>query len=430
MFDLSSLGRHPDAESLVRSLFPDASSVVFASGDKGGVGGGMASSSERATVTTAGGKEVRLFFKVCRAGSNARKYQEALDTFGKDVAFFRDVLPALEEEAAKGNGGESPVKGILPRFFGAGMVGEGDGDIYVVLEDFSKQGFKVVSAGDFLEADVAESCLRGLARLHSLGVGRGDLLERLSGEGQVLLDRYPNSNLLAPLYCDPLEKDCHLMEALLDHRDRLAGRIRVPQGVKKEDLVRLRKHHKRGLNMLSKLRNPSSGDARTAVLLHGDFHMWNVAANQDGKVIMFDYQAVTRGRPCSDVQQFLSQSVTSADRRAHLRRWLSAYAEEMNRCRPELKLTVEELQREYERLSPIGLWFAARFMLWRFVDKEDEESFEAAKKAAEEGDSEKAAQLLSQCGEGAFRGLRVVLEAVGEYCRMGALDVMDELFRD
>ena len=43
------------------------------------------------------------------------------------------------------------------------------------------------------------------------------------------------------------------------------------------------------------------------MLLHGDYHMWNVMFNTESdKLITFDFQVLCRGSPMTDVHYYLA----------------------------------------------------------------------------------------------------------------------------
>ena len=55
----------------------------------------------------------------------------------------------------------------------------------------------------------------------------------------------------------------------------------------------------------------------TPQLLHGDFRADNLFFDADGTVVVIDWQAISQGGGAADVGYFVSQNMSTEDRRAH-----------------------------------------------------------------------------------------------------------------
>ena len=399
--DWSSLPIHDSLECLIKSLLGDvAESVDFSDGSIGGIGGGGASQTSRARVRRRGDREdLRLFIKTNREGSQERTWDGMLHIFDKEVTFYGRIVPKL---------GAIDLD-VLPKFVGFGRVRN---DLHVVLHDFS-DCFSVVPAVRFLPADRVSACLRGLARFHALSLGRGHLLEEFQ---DVLRDRVTaeeNEPAMRLAFTNNMEAHLKLLAAVLEEKESLPCKVVIPDRVTSEVLSKLISYSPMMMRVFRAIRAPTGGGEGRDVLLHGDFHMWNVAVNPDASAIkMFDFQIVCRGPLGADLQHFLSQAPEPEQRKAMWKTWLEEYCSELNsHC--QTRLTPSEVQQEYRKRSPIGLLLSLSFILPRFVGAGDREAVEAAKKIE---DKAKVAALLHSCGQDFWKAIQWLFDCVDEYC--------------
>ncbi len=400
MLDWKSLPPHDSLESLVRSLLDGAEEVSVSRGAVEGIGGAGGSSTSRVRVRFGGsGEERELFVKTNREGSQERMWDDIIDIYGKETTFYGEILPRLTPDP--------DAVEILPKCHGFGRVGN---DLHMVFDDFAVQGFSVVSAVKFIDPSSVRTCMKGLGRFHALSAGKGHILDDFS---DALRDRLLEvEKHMTPLFVAWMEENLRFLAAVLEDREGLLPRrLAIPERVTLDLVRRLIGHTPRILRVLHDLRAPTG--AETDVLLHGDYHMWNVAAKPDGSAMkMFDFQIICRGPPGSDLQHFLSQAALPSERRQMWKGWVADYCQEFNK-HSGTTISAKEVEEDYRRKSPIGLLCAMNFILRRFVAPEDEEKVEAAKKATE---AKEVVALLKGCSSNFWAAIEWLFECVDEYC--------------
>ncbi len=418
MLDLMTLLPFEDVEALIRHLLPGAQTVNVLSGAIAGIGGGGASNSAKVVAAMPADENDRtLFVKILRADSHAKVWEDKLDIFKKEITFYREILPALS----------SPQFELAPKFLGAGRIAS---DVYVVLEDFGSLGFKVVRADRFLDDAAVETCLEGIADFHSLSAGKSHMLETWKDTLADRVNAADNEDTVKQLFCRLFEANLRLLKAVLQAKDKVRRDISIPEGVSIEILDKLIGFAPRMLRVFRHLRSPREEQYKD-LLIHGDFHMWNVALKGD-EMRMFDFQIVCRGSAGCDLHHFLSQSPDPKSRRDKWRQWLGVYRQRFNhmcssRGLPEV--SCQELEDDYRHKAPIGLLCGVAFVLRRFVSEGDEkEAVDAAEKCAFSGEpSEKVLSLLSECSEAFWNAMQWNFDMVDEYCNeMNAVETIEK----
>ena len=159
-----------------------------------------------------------------------------------------------------------------------------------------------------------------------------------------------------------------------------------------------------------------------SVIIHGDFHMWNIAFDGHSQAVkFFDLQVSRYASPMIDVHHYLAQTTTAETRRKHLDEFLAAYQTGFNDTLRRLNSAQEHLKRgdilkEYKRVSPWGLLMGVDWILYRFVV--DQDSFAEVEKQlkidASKRDNGVIVEYLQKSGPKIWLVIQIIFDLIGE----------------
>ncbi len=418
--EFSELPKFDSVESLVKSLFPDKSKISSTSESGGirGIGGGEGSSSQRGAVTTPNGEKHPYFVKSFVSGSLPEVWRFV---FRREIGFLQQVLPDLTKSGDE-------IASFMPRCLGAGMVGD---DTHIILDDFDAKGYSVVAADDFMKARDVESSMRAIARFHALSYGKNEVMEKwkepLTDIASAAYFQEFNQDLICKSHP---ETNLRLMKAVLEAPEEKLPYDIKSNNVSVELLDKLISAAPRFIEVFKHLRSP---DGNNKVVIHGDFHMWNVALKKgEDAAMLFDFQVICLGSPVADIQHFLSQSPNQEDRRNMWKQWIEIYMNEFNKVYGKDVMAKEAVEKEYALRAPIGLICGIAYNLRRFVKQEERSVVVKAKnKAVQGGTAEEVVDLLKSCGEEFWKAMQRNFDMVNEYCNdLGALDTIEKILKE
>ena len=169
-----------------------------------------------------------------------------------------------------------------------------------------------------------------------------------------------------------------------------------------------------------KARYPDPDNKSAAVLLHGDFHMWNVAYKGETSFKAFDYQILTFGSSACDIHHFLSQNTSPETRKSHLDDFFEAYLKSFARTLGDPDyIDSELLKSEYRLRSPIGFLMSLAFILPRYV--KDDDKFQEVKN---ESDAGKMVDGLERCLEDTWTLFQLLFDILKEFIDLGTIELM------
>lgn len=215
-----------------------------------------------------------------------------------DAAVFTStVLRMYIREAGFFNNlaSDSPIK--VPNCFHA-AVDEATSQFVVVMEDMS--GLRCVDQVLGMSVGDAEKSVDALAMWHARWWGQG---EQLAASGLTISLGDPIYPAILPtVFAEGWEKvqaEMELPQAILDVGPKFSPRIE---------------------SLLSEL------DHEPTTLAHGDFRADNMLFDEDGALVLLDFQLVGSGRGAYDLAYFVTQSLTADDASTHERalfdRWV------------------------------------------------------------------------------------------------------------
>lgn len=216
----------------------------------------------------------------------ARPILDGIDAYAREVAFYRDL------------GGELPVR--IPKSY----VAEFDAntkDMVLVIEDLAPLAPVDQIVG--LNLTQAEAAMDGLARFHAWSWQHPRL--------GPLADRFPP--LSGPKGRAIIEQFGQFMSMAWSAAIRISGDAMSPDvaafGQRLPALIPF---------FLDRLSGPAS-------VIHGELRGENLFFDQDGSLILIDFQSATQGVGTIDVAYLLSQSLPTELRRGHDDRLVRRY---------------------------------------------------------------------------------------------------------
>ena len=421
-------------ESLVSSGFPadKVDQVHLDEDDKNHLG--MASEAKRGTVLLKAGEKQPVFIKMCRKGSTPEKYNGKLHTFDKEIYFFKIIAPILVNESKK------ELQERFPSFVACGTV---NGELYLVLEDFSVKGFHSIGKHDFMTDAQVKRCLEVLASMHAaskVAEVKGQVNWSESDLGKATTDYLTlpeHEELYSPFFCGSIEAYLKVMQAVMTEKDKgnpLVDGIKVPASVNPDLVTMLISLAPKMLRVLRKTRDPQDGG--TDVLCHGDYHMWNVAyVDEDlDQVVLIDFQEYCYASFACDIQQFICQTTTADQRKRSLDDLLSAYADQFTRSWKEYAdskhslptgFSLESIRAEYAKKSPIGYLLGFDYVMMRFID--DYEMFGKIKKM---DDSKDIVENFGKCGRKVWEIIQEYFLSLDELNDIGCFQIVEDFAKD
>ncbi len=374
----------------------------------------IASTSKVFTVKFPGDRpEKRLFAKINPlVDSSTDQLSQRFKTFEKEIFFYSHIRPALS------------LPSIL-ECLGVGRCPEG---LCILLEDFVSEGFVVPEANEFMSQVAAKRYLEEIARFHAASLTATEKPWLDEANQEVMKDHVyggGNDEFVGAFFCSSMETHLKMVRAAIEES-------LVTSKIGTVDLDKIISLAPRMQKVLGQTRDRSrSPDVN--VLMHGDFHMWNVATKKD-EVRLFDFQVICIGPFACDLHQFLSQAIAPKVRKENLDLLLESYKLTLlKECKergmpdddPILATFSSAMREEYVKSSPMGLLFGLSFVLPRFV--EDSEKFEVAKTSSSSADIVRA---LKESGKRIPEVLQMLADHVEEYVELGVCQVIDEILGD
>lgn len=398
---------------------------------------GLASSRELVSVNFQAGAKLNLFLKIKRSGTIVEKFEEKLHIYQREVLMYTDIIPMLAKyQEENGKDVQHSIKELFPKYYGAGVIKK---DLFLVFEDIiTDTEMFVTGKGQFHTNEQVNMCLTQLGAFHALSYGY-KTKHQFS-----FLETYPilqdilflpeNKEFLGANFdmIGAFTKQLSLLDAVrievLEKNPLLSSTIQ--RACSKEDITRLVYASKHLYEFFNKKMFPPVDPS--AVVTHGDFHMWNVAFGSKDSVKFFDLQ-VSRYTSCmTDVQQYLSQTTTPETRKIHLEEFLTSYLHGFGQSCKELGiketiLTKEGIADEYKRLAPWGLLMGIDWILYRFVT--DQESFTEVEKQLgiepSARNTKKVVEYLDKSGPKIWWAIQVLFDLIFEANEMGTIGELE-----
>ena len=293
----------------------------------------VASLRDHAVVEFCDGSKKNFFLKVMRADSGAEQFENELHIYEREICMYTKVLPMLNEYEVNKEDVEvistSTVDNLFPTFYGCGLI---KGDLILVFEDIlTNTGAFVTGKDEFHTNDQVNICLKHLGAFHAFSFAL-KLDRKIS-----FLNDFPllKDVLFLPEKKAFMEKNFDLIGAFkkqLEINSAVLGELRrenplIQRKLKatctEDDIARL-------MNTTNYLYDFYHEELFTpaeplSVIIHGDFHMWNVAFDGHSQAVkFFDLQVSRYASPMIDVHHYLAQTTTAETRRKHLDGFLAA----------------------------------------------------------------------------------------------------------
>jgi len=422
---------HESVEDLLASLMelPVASVDIGQYSDDPRSGG---SEQNRATVKLQNGQVLDLFMKIIIDGSVAQKYDEFLHIYSKEKTFFSEILPEMisyQNLKSKGISSLHSLEEMFPKYYGCGKVG---GDLYLVFGDFIKNStFMVTGLEDFHSCDQIKAVLSQLGGFHAVSNAIQAQMETPFDVKYPILKDFlthpDNKEKMFEMFSSKFNHNINLLEAVRKQfllKDPVLAGKAVNKVCSESILTRMKRFTGHLTDIMFQIQAP---EQPTALVAHGDFHMWNVAFSGT-KVKFFDLQLVKYSSGLIDVHHYLSQVSTPQDRSKHLDLFLSAYQEGFDTVSEEMGAprstvyTKAGILEEYKKRAPWGLFMGFCWILGRFV--KDQDSFKSTENLE---NAKEIVAKLDNSGPKIWWAIQVLFDFLEEMETLGAFDQMDKL---
>lgn len=309
---------------------------------------------------------LHLFMKACIKGSTGDTLNKEFKLFDRELFFYADVLPVYSKILME----SSEEKNMFVTFYGLGKTKNG---MCLVLEDFMVKNYGVTGRKEFHSFDLIKTVMKNVAVFHASYFHVKDDLKCKWG-------KYLDEIQLLPSYRQSFEKlfvgqfkKVFRVIRIVSEEVSSNNQILSKHGVKPVSshlLTTVLSFMDKIVNVFFKIVTRKN---KFSCLCHGDFHMWNIAFDENSKedVKFFDYQALRSSSLVTDILQYLYHGSTPEFRQKHLAEILEIYCTEFNNfCSKtgiDKHLDKEELFKEYECVSILGFMYAFTFILRRFL---------------------------------------------------------------
>jgi len=405
------------------SKFKVASVSVQDSSDEWKAGG--STGQLKAQVCLSNGETRRLFMKLNTKGSQADAVDKLFQIVERETLMYSTFLPALREHQLWKSGKES-LSDIFLKFYGSDRVGD---TFYLVFEDISENDYIVTSKTDLHTTQQVELALSKIGVYHAISFAW-----TREEKGKELLDKSPVLQIkpFSPAYKPWTDWGGYVSQLMRLYKVLLKQQQAGNGELKKSDLeinltedqlnhLELQTNTSMSLMANLEMETPSS----LGVVVHGDFHMWNMGFNNKDSLKLFDLQICRHSSPMVDLHQYLSQVTSAPDRSKNLGRWLDIYLDAFNSTLKDVEcdtvpFSKETLLSEYQRMAPYGFIYGTRWNLRRFV--EDEKMFDKcwaslSEEPAEVLDGESLVELLDKAGTQIWSALHLIAGILDEAIR-------------
>lgn len=306
---------------------------------------------------------LHVFMKACIIGSTADTLNKEFKLFDRELFFYAEVLPIYSKIL-------SEEKNIFVTFYGLGKTKNGS---YLVLENFMVKKYGVTGRKEFHSFDLIKTVMRNVAVFHaSYFLVNNDLKCKWS--------KYLDEIQLLPSYRQSFEKlfvgqfkKVFRVIRIVSEEVSNNNEILSKHGVKPVSshlLTTVSRFIVKIVNVFFKIVTRKN---KFSCLCHGDFHMWNIAFDENSKenLKFFDYQALRSSSLVTDILQYLYHGSTPEFRQKHLTEILEIYCNEFNNFCSKIEidkhLDKAELFKEYKYVSILGFMYAFTFILRRFL---------------------------------------------------------------
>ena len=269
--------------------------------------------------------------------------------------------------------------------------------------------------------------MRALALYHatSFALMKTDKTVAEKWKGDPLLEDMLSKEHMAPLckqfFADPSTVYIKLFLVLLSSptNPKVVKYLNLPDNLTEDKLSKLVEITKSLGTLMGEYRKPKEDG--TDVLIHGDFHMWNVAFQGSSNIRMFDFQLPIISNFAGDLNQFMSQAATPTQRKQQMPAFLKTYSTVFLKVCQGLGITgdlsqfsLEGVTKEYQRMALIGFTFGNNFVPPRFIT--NNETLEKAKKLLNDnaGDAELMA-ALEEFDSAFWENIQLFVDNVSEY---------------
>ena len=230
-------------------------------------------------------------------------------------------------------------------------------------------------------------------------------------------------NVTRQFRVDPAVSNLKILQFLMKYKSnsKVANILVIPDNIT-EDKIKKLLQVSDDLAMIGAKSRKVKGE-KTELLIHGDYHMWNVAFDDTNGIVIFDMQTVNRSNFAEDLQQFMSQAVTAGLRKEKTDEFLELYSKTFHETCKALdftdqedlnQFTFEAVKAQYKRKTHVGYLNDIKHDMPRFV--KDKEAFEKAKTLLkEDGNPGEIMALIEKFGSKFWDNLQRFFDNISEY---------------
>jgi len=401
----------------------------------------VASNSRSVAVILKDGGERNLFLKVCEDGFTSGNLNKVLKISDREIFFYNELFPKflsfVKENAVKSQ--EIDLESLFLHFYGSKSL-EGKGSL-IILEKFFSTNYFVTKPEEFFTLKQIHYCMKGIATFHatSYTIKQKENIDWLNYDPLLpdVLFHPSNAESSKTYFGNIFESNLKILGAIKEEikkqnelvKDCILSFNSLSNGV----LDRLKNIVP---NLPQILYKTLDCPTDLCIVTHGDFHMWNVAFSNTGKMHtkFFDLQMLRATSGLIDVHHFLSQVCTPATRNMHLHKFLETYHSSFKESclslgldESEIVYTKEVINKEYIVRSPWGFIFGFCFILPRFLSKK-QLSFDFYSKLKEINESSDIIKLISENASlNVWSVLDMYVDMVQIEDDLGTLELMEKL---
>lgn len=344
----------------------------------------IASSSRQVIVVFGNGTKKNLHLKLCEEGTTPGYLNSKLNIFEREEYFYKALLPEMvkfQTENKVTGSSDSVVESMFFKCHGSETI-EGIGSL-LILDRFTPEEYFVTKPEEFHTVQQIHYCMERIASFHAVSYAMKIKQGIKWKDHSVFLPDVLFSNATAEVskayFSSIFASNLKILRAI---KSEIQARNKIVENcilsfnsLSLSVLDRLEAIIPYLPEILSKtLECPD----QLEIVTHGDFHMWNIAFSNCGKMEakLFDMQMLRATSGMVDVHHLLSQVCTPATRNQHLHKFLGTYHGAFTQSCIDLGLNASQIaytrktvDKEYILRSPWGFVFGFCFILPRFLSK-------------------------------------------------------------
>ena len=382
--------------------------------------------------------DLNLFLKVCsKQDKTAWELNEKFGLFDKEVGFYGKILPALRDFEEKHRNKDCRLESIgsfMVNYIGSGVIGE---DKYIVLEKFNQDNFKVDPPRSFQSLEKIQRVFETWSIFHATVFC---MKHKMKLHGEDFVKEYPAAveekdffKLMTPYFSTMYKANLKIVKAVLSelHNNAVLCNKYCYSDIKIDDNTMKRlDDYGDGIAMKALCKLQDCQD-KFKVIIHGDFHMFNMAFDAERSPMQmkyFDFQAIRHATFMIDVQQHLAQACSPNTRESFLKEVLETYRKGFeNVCQSysmnDQALTFDEFNTEYLRTAPWQFVYGFCWLFKRYVKSD----FYGKLAAISNDNSEEVVKLLYEQDCDVWNIVKTYLEMIAEAEKSKVLDTIEAM---